>query len=187
MSEGVFDERKQALEDLFFKNQDKALKERYRAAKEIAAQKDALAQASGIQDDAVLTHLIEVGLDGQTVAALTLVPLIEVAWADQAIERRERQAILEAAQEAGIKQGSPSADLLDGWLEHRPGHELLDAWKEYVRELTSQLGADGAAALRAEVLGKARQVAEAAGGMLGIGRVNQQEEERLAELARTFE
>lgn len=186
MSDGVFDERRQALEDLFFQNQDKALIEKYHHAKEVAERREALAQASGITNETVLEHLDEAGLTGQTLAALTLVPLIEVAWADQAIEKNERDAILAAAAKAGIVEGSPSARLLEKWLEHRPGHELLDAWKEYVQELVRTLGPSGAAALKAEVLGKSREIAEAAGGILGIGRVNREEEEMLEELARTF-
>lgn len=187
MSDGVFDERRQVLEELFFQNQDKALIEKYHKAKEMAERREALAQASGISNETVLEHLDEAGLTGQTLAALTLVPLIEVAWADQAVEKKERDAILEAAAKAGIVEGSPSAELLEKWLEYRPGHELLDAWKEYVRELVNNLGPQGAAALKTEVLAKSRHIAESAGGILGIGRVNKEEEDMLAELARTFD
>ena len=40
--------------------------------------------------------------------------------------------------------------------------------------------------LKQELLGRARTVAESAGGFLGIGKISSEEEDKLEELARAF-
>jgi hypothetical protein len=73
-------DRRKALEEEFFRKQNEKLRERLHAQMERKDHRESLALAIGIRDAAVLDHLVALGLDGQTVAALGLVPLIEVAW-----------------------------------------------------------------------------------------------------------
>ena len=88
-------------------------------------------------------------------AALSLVPLLEVAWADERMEVRERQAILAGAQASGLQAGSASCALLEGWLDQRPAPALFTAWQAYVKALVATLDADAKEALKAELLGRA--------------------------------
>ena len=82
MSEVTLEERGRALENQFYdkENHDKlaAMKEKL----DSQGSKDELRKASGMTDDAVLEKLVALGLRGNTIAALSLVPLIQVAWAD---------------------------------------------------------------------------------------------------------
>src|SRR3954468_6960514 len=91
------------------------------------ASKDELRRASGMTDDAVLDKLVGLGLRANTIAALSLVPLIQVAWADGTVQDNERTAILQGAHGRGLEQGSAGYELLQSWLKKQPGGELLDA------------------------------------------------------------
>lgn len=179
--------RRKALEETFFAKQNHRLLAELRAKRALAERKESLSAASGIRDDAVLEQLAELGLASETLAALSLAPLVEVAWADGGVDQREREAVLAAAEQVGIVKGEPSAQLLENWLEERPGSELHLAWKEYVEALSRQLSAEAAAALRQDLLGRARAVAEASGGLLGFGaKVSVSERAVLEELEKAF-
>ena len=136
----------------------------------------------------VLDRLLKLGIQAQTFAALCIVPLIEVAWADGALDAKERRAVLEHAGAAGITSGSPAYGLLEAWLEHRPSQQLLDAWRDLVRAIREQIGAEEAGRLKAEIVERARVVARASGGVLGLGsKVSRAEAAMLASLERPFE
>ncbi len=180
-------DRKKALEDSFFAKQNQKLLEKLRAEQAKREARTGLAQVAGISDPAVLDKLVELGIRPDTWAALSLVPLVEVAWADGKLEPKEREAVLSAAEANGIASGSASFELLESWLRARPGGQLLQAWGEYMVGVCSSLDEGERAALRDQILGRARAVAEAAGGLLGlINRVSPQEETVLAELEKPF-
>lgn len=186
MSESL-DTRRKALEDQFFAQQDQKLLEQLREREAVQAALDALRSASGISDEAVLNELVGLGIRSDTLAALSLIPLVAVAWADGVMETKERKAILSAAAEVGVEAGDVSHQLLGRWLDSRPGRALVDAWRDYIHGLLEHLDPVAHAALKHELLGRARQVAEAAGGFLGVGnKVSREEEDVLAELERAF-
>lgn len=186
MSKEFLNERRVALEAAFFAEQDARLLQRLKAADEARSKKQALAAASGITDGAVLDELVALGIDGNTLAALSLVPLVMVAWADGGPDDKERRAVLAAAAKAGIGEGDFGHQLLDRWLKTRPPPELFTAWKDYVRATSGLLDEGARRALRAELLDRSRSVAEATGGTLGIGRVSPAEDAVLERLARAF-
>ncbi len=185
--EEVLGDRRRALEEEFFRRQDEKLRAQFREQEHRRQVKQELAQASGITDDAVLTKLMALGIQARTLAPLALVPLVEVAWADGRIESREREAILRAAQAAGVEADSPGYGLLGGWLSTRPESGLRELWMQYTQSLCAALDPEARRALKADILGRARQVAEAAGGFLGLGsKVSAAEDAVLTELARAF-
>ena len=117
-----------------------------------------------------------------------LVPLVEVAWADGEVSPKEREAILDAAAGRGVEKGSTTCELLENWLQRQHGGELLQTWKRYVKAIARQLDADKLQAVKERVLGEARAVAEAAGGILGLGfKVSASEEKVLADLESAFD
>src|SRR4029078_2655824 len=134
--------------------------------------KEDLRKASGMSDDAVLDQLVALGLRGNTIAALSLVPLIHVAWADGAIQDNERTAILQGAHGKGLEEGSDGYELLQSWLKRRPGDELFTAWEAYIKSLAAQLNDEQNRLLRNQIVGFAKLVATAAGGILGFGKVS---------------
>ena len=64
---------------------------------------------------------------------------------------------------------------------------MVAAWKDYIAGLREHLDAVAYEALERDVLGRAREVAAAAGGFLGLGnKVSESEEKVLAELRTSF-
>lgn len=178
--------RGKALENAFFGERDQELLEKLKAELEGKEARDVLRSVSGIEDEAVLDKLIGAGVSPESLSAVSLIPLVSVAWCDNSMESTEKTAILEAASSAGIEKESAAAALLDTWLESRPGSELLDSWKSYVGVLKEQLDETSFGQLKASVINRAETVAESAGGFLGLGSVSDKEKNAIAELAKAF-
>lgn len=181
MSGNILDDRRRALEEAFFAKYNEELRRRL-ATGGLAPGKAAIAAATGITDDAVLDRLIGLDLGADTLAALSLAPLVAVAWADGTIEPEERAAILAAAAEAGLDQQAPSHALLEQWLHRQPPASLLAAWTSYTAAISATLSEEARRAFRSDMLGRARAVAVAAGGILGFGRISAAEDAVLKQL-----
>ncbi|MGC3998853.1 MAG: hypothetical protein QM767_15940 [Anaeromyxobacter sp.] len=174
------------LEDSFFLQEDRKLLEWQRKLRQQQESRQALAQASGIRDEKVLDRLVALGVRPESLAPLALFPIIEVAWADGKLDERERKAVLDAAEARGYKPGQLEYEMLQSWLQHRPSPSMFETWEHYVAGLLPQLGADERASLRGELLQRARKVAEAAGGFLGLGKISASEEAAIARLERAL-
>jgi hypothetical protein len=156
------------LENAFFAKQDAELLRRMKEQAQKKERRAALREAAPNADDALLDHLIELGVGPETVLAVFLVPLAVVAWADGTVQERERSAILRAAEERGIKPGTAPHEMLESWLARRPGRELIDAWKGYVKAMWGQFDDAERRQMRERMVGTARAVAQSAGGFLGL-------------------
>lgn len=165
----ILHDREKSLEDEFFRREDKRLIERLRDLQAAETTREALAKASGIANPDVLDTLISLGVRAETVAALSLVPLVAVAWAGGTLEPKERRTILERAHNTGVAAGSTAHALLDAWLDRRPDPKLLGAWTHMVRGIRDRLGPDEALRFKAGLLEQARAVASTSGGVLGLG------------------
>ena len=181
------EERRRALEESFFKDQNAKLLTAMRKKAALAEKRAALSESSGLTNRDLLELLLELEIDSETLAALTLIPLLEVAWADGSIAQQERDAILEAAESVGITPESESYLLLCNWLKKAPPARLLEAWESYVEALSETLTPDARRTLREDVIGRVRQVAAAAGGFLGLGRkISASEQKVLDRLEKSF-
>jgi hypothetical protein len=158
-----------SLEDAFFARQNAELLEAMRKKAARQERLGALRQVMPNADDALLEHLLDLGISAQTVLAMMLLPLARVAWADGAIDAKERAAILKAAEEREMRPGTASHELLKTWLEQEPSDAIVTAWKGYLGTVWSQLEASERDAMRSRLLDLARGVAQAAGGFLGLG------------------
>jgi hypothetical protein len=180
----ILRDRGRSLEEEFFRREDQRLIKRLAELKAVDTTREALAKASGISTPAVLDQLVQLGLRAETVAALSVVPLVEVAWADGELDTKERRAIVE---HADIARESTAGALLEAWLDRRPDPNLLTAWTQMVQAMHSQLAPDAAARLKTSLLERARAVAAASGGMFGVGsKVSRAEAEMLARLEAAF-
>ena len=176
-----------AMADRFFKERDRELLENLK--KEVAGEdaRDALAAACGITDAAVLDSLVASGIGPDTIATVSLIPLVVVAWADREMEPQEREAILKAATESGVTAGTASYTILEKWLQEQPDDHLLESWIDYVGAMKTQLDAEALSQLKGGVIARAQSVAEASGGYLGLGnKVSDVERGVLSKLESSF-
>jgi tellurite resistance protein len=175
------------LIDSFFHEQDQKVRQAFRERMERMDRRAQLAQVSGIQDDAVLDRLIELRIDPETIAAMAVVPLVMVAWADGKVQDEERKAILAAAEASGVKPQDGRYPMLEFWMNKRPGREMIEAWEHYIKDICKRLTKEETEELKTDVLRLARSVAQAAGGFLGLGsRVSAAESGMLARLEKAF-
>ena len=187
MPDEFLGDRKKALEESFFAKENARLVERMRAEKQKTASKEALTEASGITEDELLGRLVELEIGSDAWTAISLIPLVEVAWADHVLDGEERKAILEAAAALNVRPGQASYELLESWLSAKPDGRLLEVWGEYIVGVAGQLDPDGRRILRDEILGRARNVAEAAGGVLGWNKISSEEQAVLERLEHAFD
>jgi len=185
MSSEVFTAHEGALENLFFQNTGN---EREKIHSEAAQKKavEALSMVSGITDDKVLIKMVSLGIKSDTLAALSTVPLIRVAWADGHLDDKERKAILENAESAGIYAGSHGYLLLDSWMATNPDAALYDTWADYVKTLCENLNNEELVSLREQLLGRARKVAEASGGFTKKAATSDVESQAMSDLEKAF-
>jgi hypothetical protein len=182
----ILSERRQALEDAFFARQEAQQLSALRSKLEAQKTREELKTVSGIDDDAVLDRLVELELTAKDIAALSIIPLIQVAWADGSLKPAEREAVLKAAHEQGIAEGSHTHQLLDHWLEELPAADLYQAWHGYVESLATTLSDVELDVLRENLLGMAHDVASAAGGILGIHKISAEEQKILTDIEATL-
>ena len=187
MSESPLTKFGRGLENEFFAKRDKEKLEALRAQLAKDAKVAELAAATGIDNEEVLKQLHDLDIGPGTFAAIALVPLIEVAWADGKLEDREREAVLKAAIAEGVDPDGPAHTLLVSWLASRPGPELRAAWFEYVRAFCRGMSEQACHDFQDTVLGNALGIAEATGGFLGLGsRISPMEEQVLNDLRGAF-
>ena len=188
MSDDLLGDRRKALENEFFSKQDEALIRNLRDQEQHKQRRAALESASGIHDASVIDAMLEQDIHAETFAALSLIPLVAVAWADGSVDAKERQAVLAAAGESGLSSDDVSHQLLEEWMLKQPEAALIQAWKDYVKALEPHLGAEPLDALKRDLLERARGVAAATGGFLGLGnKVSATEQAVLDDLASAFE
>jgi hypothetical protein len=185
------DTRRRALEDEFFRKQDEALTKKYREMQTLQVTRDELGRISGIKNTAVLDKLVQLGVHAETLAALTIVPLMAVAWADGRLDDREKAAVLKGAAQSGIAPGATGYELLERWLAQPSDDELRThlrgAWSQLVEGLVESMSPAEVSELRTSLLDRARAVAVASGGFLGLGsKVSAAEERVLQRLEAAF-
>lgn len=186
MTEEAFYHRARTLEDRFFAQRDVELLEKLRQRRYEEVTVEELGHASGITDKALLANLAKLKITPQTLAALSVVPLIDVAWADGSIAPEEREAVLKAAVESGMPKDGPGYRQLETWLTTRPDERLLDVWADYVATLSKHLDPKDYHHVRDNLLARAKNVAQAAGGYLGYGSISPSEHKVLDKLAAAF-
>jgi hypothetical protein len=123
--------------------------------------------------DMVSRAVLDSHLDGVHAAAVeqllvALLPAIEVAWADGAVQDRERELVLEFARECGLDGDVEAMERLHAWLEDPPNKQECRTALEQLRDLGQARGRE----VLAEVFAQAEAVARADGGVLGLCRVS---------------
>jgi hypothetical protein len=153
------------LEDRFFFSESLVLKEQLAQLKRKRESAEALSIVSGIVNESVLMEFVALGIRPEIMAAMCLVPIIEVAWADGVIDDKERQAVLDGARQHGFAEDHA---ILCEWLKHPPTPPLMDAWLKYMQSLGEILSKETFIALKADVISHANDVAKSSGSFLGL-------------------
>ena len=180
--------KKQAkdLEETFFAKENERLLRELREKAKVDEKRKALSAVVKAKDPAIIDHLLELGVGPESIVAVKLVPLAAISWADGRLEDKERKAILKAASERGVEPGSANFTMLEVWLKEKPSQQLLDAWKKYARGIWEQLTEAERVLMRESLVGSAREIAEAAGGFLGVASISPQEKALLEELEKVL-
>lgn len=179
-------ERGRALEWAFYQVLDRArFDELANHYAQMTAER-ALRAAAGVDDAALLEELQRAQVTPTAMTALVLLPLLQVAWADGAIQDGERDALVRAAEQHGFAAGSAGRELLEAWLRRRPGDDVLAAWAGYIAALVEHLAAADRKRLMATVVGRCRDIARAAGGLLGLATISSAEQDLLDRVEDAF-
>jgi hypothetical protein len=186
-SSDSFRQREMALEDAFFKERDRQLLEKLRGELSSKEERFKVGHVTGIVEEKVLDDLVKAGVRAETLAAVSLIPLVEVAWCDGSVAPEEREAVLNGAIAYGIHPDSAAYALLKRWLEEHPDPRIVTAWKEYVHELARVSPKETIAAMKSKMLDRATRVAAAAGGFLGLATISKHEHAKIEELAKAWD
>ena len=180
--EGITDNIR-AREEEHFRKKDRELIEKLRQADAAASARKALEQEAGIHDPEVLNELDQLGFTPATIALLPLVPVLQVAWANEGISAAERTLIVNLARSRGVAAGSPADEKLNGWLEQRPSD---DTFRKANRLIAAIVDAPGGGTLHVsgkELVDQCDRIARASGGIFGIGSVSPEERTALEQIA----
>lgn len=187
MTTDPFEMRRRGLEAGFFANREAQLIEKLRATFAVEHPRETLRQMTGIHDEAVLDTLVALHVNHDTLAAFGLYPLVEIAWADGTVDEEERKAFLKAAAAHGLAPGTPGHEALTAFLKETPREEARKAWFAWASELNRKLDPEERRKVREALLARARAVAEATGGFLGLGsRISAGEQRILDRIADAF-
>lgn len=187
MEDDSLQKRGNALEAQFFNEVDRKLMEKLRADMAHKSASDRLKASTGLADEAVINELLALGINDESISALSLFPLVWVAWADGSVDPAEKAAILKSAADTGVDLDSVAGQLLNEWLQRAPADDLIQAWVDYIGALKGAAGAATFQRVKQSVLQRASDVADAAGGILGLGRVSAKERGVLRRLEQAFE
>lgn len=178
---GLALDRRRALEEAFLRRAPDPLRAKLRPRSRRRSREE-LGRVCGVSHRDVLDDLLRVGLTPGAIAAFALVPILAVAWATGRVEAADREAWLDGARKSGIEDGTAASELLAAWLSEPPDRELFEAWTRFTKALCDHLEDARRERLRERIVGRARAVAEAAGGE----RPTPEEERELVKLAKAF-
>jgi hypothetical protein len=181
-NEGIPDEVRKREEE-YFRRKDRELLERMRKEAEAASARKELETATGIHDPESLAELEALGFTPRTITLLPLVPVLQVAWAEGGVSAAERGMIVTLARSRDIAPGSDADQQLQEWLARRPSDEtfrkasrLIGAMLDRPEGAELQMSSD-------DLIGYCEQIAQASGGIFGIGSVSAEEKAALQQIA----
>ena len=177
-------DRRRFQEDGYFRRRDQELLEQQRRRAEAEAERRLIAEAIGLNDDAVVVDLQLVGYRSYTIVLLELAPPIQVAWADGSVSTRERDLLLKIAGREQVAQGSSARGQLEVWIGERPSTDLFEASLRALSDILKSLQPDARASLRRKLMVDCTAIAAAAGGPLGWNHVSNDERHVIERIGR---
>jgi len=180
MSDPLSD-RRRTHEEEYFQKKDRELVEKMRQQAKAEAQLRELGGQVGVTDPQLIHELAELGFTPETVKLLPLIPVLEMAWAEGGVTAPERKMVIDVARARGIEAGSVADRQLAEWLDRQPTENVY----QRARRLIGALFASGGRfdLTPDDLLKYCEAIAEASGGLFGIGRVSSEERATLARIA----
>ncbi|MGB7328883.1 MAG: hypothetical protein WBD31_28650 [Rubripirellula sp.] len=148
--------------------------------------REALCEAAGIDDEALIDALIDAGFSPETIPALQLVPIAFAAWASGSVTDEECQAAVWSIYESRLLEQPVAASRVQNWIDVRPGQELWDLWVEYTECRLLKMPPIIRQLVGKQLLEQATAVALASGGYFGIGKVCAAEQTILDAIAEIY-
>ena len=173
--------RRRMQEEEYFQKKDRELIEKARQQAKAEAELREMGERAGVTDQGVIHELAELGFTTETVRLLPLIPVLEMAWAEGGVTAQERRMVIDVARTRGIEEGSAADRQLAEWLDRQPDASVY----RRAGRLISALFESGAPVnLTADDLLKyCEAIADASGGIFGIGRVSSEERATLSRIA----
>ena len=183
MAEGDYGARSRATEDEYFHKKDRELIEKMRKSAADEKARSEMAARIRIDDPGLVKDLGELGFTPETVKVLPLMPIVQLAWAEGGVSPAERKLLVSLARDRGIDEGSPADQLLADWMARAPSPEIFRNAMRLIRAMLDAAppGADTISA--DDILRYCELIAEASGGIFGIGKVSAEERATLAQIA----
>ena len=116
-------------------------------------------------DSGLVDEFQAIGYLAEAVALVDLVPLIEIAWADDCVSIRERDVILESALRRGVAYRDPAYRQLVAWLTIKPPDPVFRVSLRAIGDRLRTLSTDARAAAAGRLLDQCRRVATVSGGL----------------------
>ena len=177
-------DRGRSLEGEYFRRRDQELLERAREQEANAERRRQLAAALGIDDEAVIKGLVELGFDAATAPLLDVVPAIQVAWSDGTLPAQERAEIERILARPELQAAANAAGrMVADWLSRQPRAELFRLATEALRLRAGRLDPDARTPRVSRIISDCKAVAAARGGVFGLGALSSAEADRIRELA----
>lgn len=191
MSAQSLPNRGRGLEEEYFRKQDRELIEKLRRRSKSEAEQQEMAAAVGITDPQILRSLVELGYTRKTVPLLYFMPMVQVAWSDGSISKRERDLILEVAASHGLQAYSPAQRQLRDWLDEKPSEEFFTKTLGLIALILDTLPPDKQQISKRDLASYCTQVAKAQGSLLGRigigGNISTEEQTVLDQVAAELE
>jgi hypothetical protein len=174
MDKDIFKDRAQGEESAYFRQQDAKLLQRLRQGAKLDEIAEALRDKLEIDRHDLLLRVRELGVTAKTASAFLMLPFVQVAWADGAVSKERKAAVLGVAAERGIEPDSPAYAQLGEWLHDQPSDQMIDAALEVIRTAYSVLTPHEREQRIERIVGACQEIANASEGglanLLGLER-----------------
>jgi tellurite resistance protein len=177
----------QLKEDEFFSSLDRELLRKWRRHLEAEKALNELSASTGIADREILLELQSLDYDPATAALLRIVPLVQVAWSDGAVNPHERQRISQIAGMRGLDQEDPGWPKLTRYLEDRPSDRFFRMTLRALRASLETATMEQQKRSRRELLADCTAVAMVSRGFIGYGTMSEAERLAIDEIAAAVE
>ena len=178
----ALERRSKSLEESFFIAENQKLSDALHRKNEKRKFKKSL----GLKSDTLVDLFWELEIKPDTFTAVQMIPLVLVSWADGSMDDREREAVLAVAMDNKLYQDSKGWVQLKHWLNNKPDPKIFELWHEWIQEITQNMSEEDKRALERELVHNASEIAEAAGGILGVGSFADSEKQMINKLRQSF-